>query len=81
MPNLPCMVQEGAFLFSRGSRAGPGEGALLKTLLGPCSLVEEGPESWIDAHTGLSGSGVAFVSPGGCSWLMVRQIVILAASK
>ncbi|XP_048867762.1 pyrroline-5-carboxylate reductase 3 [Brienomyrus brachyistius] len=61
MPNLPCMVQEGALLFSRGSRAGPDEGALLKTLLRPCGLVEEGPESWIDAHTGLSGSGVAFV--------------------
>uniref|UniRef100_W5MPP7 Pyrroline-5-carboxylate reductase n=1 Tax=Lepisosteus oculatus TaxID=7918 RepID=W5MPP7_LEPOC len=61
MPNLPCVVQEGALLFSRGSMAGGEESELLKALLAPCGLVEEGPESWIDAHTGLSGSGVAFV--------------------
>ncbi|XP_064190426.1 pyrroline-5-carboxylate reductase 3 isoform X3 [Anguilla rostrata] len=61
MPNLPCLVQEGALLFARGSKARPEHGALLRDLLAPCGLVEEGPESWIDAHTGLSGSGVAFV--------------------
>ncbi|MBN3314592.1 P5CR3 reductase, partial [Atractosteus spatula] len=61
MPNLPCVVQEGALLFSQGSMAGGEESELLKALLAPCGLVEEGPESWIDAHTGLSGSGVAFV--------------------
>ncbi|KAG5849791.1 hypothetical protein ANANG_G00075460 [Anguilla anguilla] len=58
MPNLPCLVQEGALLFARGSKARPEHGALLRDLLAPCGLVEEGPESWIDAHTGLSGSGV-----------------------
>ncbi len=62
MPNLPCMLLEGALLLSCGSCAGPEEETLLKTLLGPCGLVEAGPEAWIDAHVGLSGSGVAFVS-------------------
>lgn len=62
MPNLPCLLQEGALLFTRGSRAGPENGALLRSLLQHCGLVEEGPEAWIDVHTGLSGSGVAFVS-------------------
>ncbi|XP_036377133.1 pyrroline-5-carboxylate reductase 3 isoform X2 [Megalops cyprinoides] len=61
MPNLPCMVQEGALLFCRGTRAKPEDGAFLRSLLAPCGLVEEGPENWIDVHTGLSGSGVAFV--------------------
>ncbi|XP_071402255.1 pyrroline-5-carboxylate reductase 3 isoform X1 [Centroberyx affinis] len=61
MPNLPCLLQEGALLFSRGSQAKPEDGALLLSLLHHCGLVEEGPESWIDVHTGLSGSGVAFV--------------------
>ncbi|XP_062280176.1 pyrroline-5-carboxylate reductase 3 [Scomber scombrus] len=61
MPNLPCLVQEGALLFARGSRAKQEDGALLRSLLHRCGLVEEGPESWIDIHTGLSGSGVAFV--------------------
>uniref|UniRef100_A0A8C4H1Y2 Pyrroline-5-carboxylate reductase n=1 Tax=Dicentrarchus labrax TaxID=13489 RepID=A0A8C4H1Y2_DICLA len=61
MPNLPCLVQEGALLFARGSHAKQEDGALLRSLLHRCGLVEEGPESWIDIHTGLSGSGVAFV--------------------
>lgn len=61
MPNLPCMLLEGALLLACGSCAGPEEETLLKTLLGPCGLVEAGPEAWIDAHVGLSGSGVAFV--------------------
>uniref|UniRef100_A0A3B3ZLN6 Pyrroline-5-carboxylate reductase n=1 Tax=Periophthalmus magnuspinnatus TaxID=409849 RepID=A0A3B3ZLN6_9GOBI len=61
MPNLPCIVQEGALLFTRGSCAKPADGALLRSLLQHCGLVEEGPEAWLDIHTGLSGSGVAFV--------------------
>ncbi|XP_072245011.1 pyrroline-5-carboxylate reductase 3 isoform X1 [Leuresthes tenuis] len=61
MPNLPCVVQEGALLFARGSHAKAEDGVLLRSLLLHCGLVEEGPEAWIDIHTGLSGSGVAFV--------------------
>nr|ACO09028.1 Pyrroline-5-carboxylate reductase 2 [Osmerus mordax] len=61
MPNLPCLLQERALLFSRGSQARPEDGAMLSSLLQHCGLVEEGPEAWIDVHTGLSGSGVAFV--------------------
>ena len=61
MPNLPCVLQEGALLFARGSCATPETASLLKHLLSACGSVEEGPESWIDIHTGLSGSGVAFV--------------------
>lgn len=65
MPNLPCLVQEGALLFARGSNAKQEDAALLRSLLHHCGLVEEGPEAWIDIHTGLSGSGVAFVSVTG----------------
>uniref|UniRef100_A0A8C5X131 Pyrroline-5-carboxylate reductase n=1 Tax=Malurus cyaneus samueli TaxID=2593467 RepID=A0A8C5X131_9PASS len=61
MPNLPCVVQAGAMVFSRGSNAGDDEAALLKSLLSSCGLCEEVPESYIDIHTGLSGSGVAYV--------------------
>lgn len=62
MPNLPCVVQAGAMVFARGSAAGDGEAALLKSLLSSCGLCEEVPESYINIHTGLSGSGVAYVS-------------------
>lgn len=65
MPNLPCVVQAGAMVFSRGSNAGDEEATLLKSLLSSCGLCEEVPESYIDIHTGLSGSGVAYVSRGG----------------
>ncbi|XP_072552047.1 pyrroline-5-carboxylate reductase 3 [Salminus brasiliensis] len=61
MPNLPCMLLEGALLLACGTGASPEVGSQLKSLLSPCGLVEVGPEAWIDVHTGLSGSGVAFV--------------------
>lgn len=61
MPNLPCVAQEGALLFARGSHAKQGDATMLRSLLHHCGLVEEGPEDWIDIHTGVSGSGVAFV--------------------
>ncbi|KAM6148314.1 pyrroline-5-carboxylate reductase 3 [Rhynchocyon petersi] len=60
-PNLPCVVQEGAVVLARGRRAGSREAELLQTLLTACGLCEEVPEAYLDIHTGLSGSGVAFV--------------------
>lgn len=62
MPNLPCMLQKGALLLACGTNIKQDVVSVLKGLLSPCGMVEVGPESWIDAHTGLSGSGVAFVS-------------------
>lgn len=62
MPNLPCVLQEGALLLACGTSVKQEVASVLKGLLSPCGMVEVGLESWIDAHTGLSGSGVAFVS-------------------
>ncbi|XP_069477867.1 pyrroline-5-carboxylate reductase 3 [Ambystoma mexicanum] len=61
MPNLPCVVQTGAVVFARGHQAGDRQTSLLKALMSKCGLCEEVPESYIDIHTGLSGSGVAYV--------------------
>uniref|UniRef100_UPI00398F0888 pyrroline-5-carboxylate reductase 3 n=1 Tax=Pristiophorus japonicus TaxID=55135 RepID=UPI00398F0888 len=61
MPNLPCVVQQGSMVFCRGSSAGEQETTLLKGLVSACGLCEETPESYMDIHTGISGSGVAFV--------------------
>ncbi|XP_075438115.1 pyrroline-5-carboxylate reductase 3 [Ascaphus truei] len=61
MPNLPCVVQAGAVVFARGRCAGQQEADVLKGLMSECGLCEETPESYIDIHTGLSGSGVAYV--------------------
>ncbi|XP_072266653.1 pyrroline-5-carboxylate reductase 3 isoform X2 [Pyxicephalus adspersus] len=60
-PNLPCVIQEGAVVFSRGPSAGQKEADMLKCLLSGCGMCEETPESYIDIHTGISGSGVAYV--------------------
>ncbi|XP_070337905.1 pyrroline-5-carboxylate reductase 3 isoform X1 [Equus asinus] len=60
-PNLPCVVQEGAVVMARGRHAGSSEVKLLQTLLEACGQCEEVPEAHVDIHTGLSGSGVAFV--------------------
>lgn len=60
-PNLPCVIQQGAVVFSRGSCAGQEEVDMLKDLLSTCGMCEEVPEAYIDIHTGLSGSGVAYV--------------------
>ncbi|XP_012316645.2 pyrroline-5-carboxylate reductase 3 isoform X1 [Aotus nancymaae] len=61
LPNLPCMVQEGAIVMTRGRHVGSSEAKLLQHLLEACGRCEEVPEAYIDIHTGLSGSGVAFV--------------------
>ncbi|XP_037985471.1 pyrroline-5-carboxylate reductase 3 isoform X2 [Anomalospiza imberbis] len=58
---IQTLQRAGAMVFSRGSNAGDEEAALLKSLLSSCGLCEEVPESYIDIHTGLSGSGVAYV--------------------
>ncbi|XP_038934748.1 pyrroline-5-carboxylate reductase 3 isoform X1 [Rattus norvegicus] len=60
-PNLPCVVQEGAMVMTRGHHAGNEDAKLLQNLLEACGQCIEVPESYVDIHTGLSGSGVAFV--------------------
>ncbi|XP_020850772.1 pyrroline-5-carboxylate reductase 3 [Phascolarctos cinereus] len=61
MPNLPCRVQEGAVVMARGRHAEKCETEYLQNLLSVCGLCEEVPEAYINIHTGLSGSGVAYV--------------------
>ncbi|XP_057262675.1 pyrroline-5-carboxylate reductase 3 isoform X3 [Pezoporus wallicus] len=58
---LQTLQRAGAMVFARGSGAGDEEASLLKNLLSSCGLCEEVPESYINIHTGLSGSGVAYV--------------------
>ncbi|EHA97440.1 Pyrroline-5-carboxylate reductase 3 [Heterocephalus glaber] len=59
-PNLPCVVQGGAMVMARGLHAGSyrEQG---KELAGGLWAYEEEPEAYLDIHTALSDSGVAFV--------------------
>jgi len=61
MPNTPALVGKGAAAFCRGKAATAADAETAKLLLGSVGLAVELPESLMDAVTGLSGSGPAFV--------------------
>jgi pyrroline-5-carboxylate reductase len=61
MPNTPALVGEGASAFAVGSQAGPDDAEIARQLLGSVGIVHEVTENLLDAVTGLSGSGPAYV--------------------
>ncbi|MGC3970060.1 MAG: pyrroline-5-carboxylate reductase [Pirellulales bacterium] len=88
MPNTPCLVGKGASAFALGSHATADDGELVQKLLesvGSCYRLDE---KLLDAVTGLSGSGPAFVyvmiealADGGVRMGLPRDVALgLAAS-
>ena len=61
MPNTPCLVGASASAFSLGGTATAADGELVERMLTAVGIAFAVPESLIDAVTGLSGSGPAFV--------------------
>jgi pyrroline-5-carboxylate reductase len=61
MPNTPALVGKGAAGFCCGSRATPADAATAQALLGAVGLAIEVPERLMNALTGLSGSGPAYI--------------------
>jgi pyrroline-5-carboxylate reductase len=61
MPNTPCLVGRGASCYARGPHASTEHGAIVHGLLSAVGSAAEVPERLLDAVTGLSGSGPAFV--------------------
>ncbi len=61
MPNTPCLVGFGASCYSLGRDAGEAEGQLVERILSSVGSATEVDETLLDAVTGLSGSGPAFV--------------------
>lgn len=61
MPNTPCLQQEGASAFSAGEYATEDDRALVADIMSSVGFAAEVPEPLLDAVTGLSGSGPAYV--------------------
>lgn len=61
MPNTPCQVGAGACGFALGGNATNEDAALTEKLLSTVGLALQVPEHMLDAVTGLSGSGPAYV--------------------
>ena len=61
MPNTPCLIGLGASGFALGKTATKADGELVASLLSALGVAFEVPEKLLDAVTGLSGSGPAFV--------------------
>ena len=61
MPNTPCLVGAGASAYALGGGATADDGKLVSRLLSTVGIAVELPEQMLDAVTGLSGSGPAYV--------------------
>ncbi|MCA9011065.1 MAG: pyrroline-5-carboxylate reductase [Planctomycetaceae bacterium] len=88
MPNTPCLIGRGASGLAQGSAATSDDAALISELLATVGIVETVPESLLDAVTGLSGSGPAYVfqmiealSDGGVKMGLPRAIATRLAAQ
>ena len=88
MPNTPCLVGRGACGYSLGELATPADGRIVQQLLEAVGIAVEVDEKLLDAVTGLSGSGPAFVyviieslSDAGVRMGLPRQIATALAAQ
>ncbi len=61
MPNTPCLIGEGAIVISTGDAVTEDECREVEKLLEPLGMTIRLPENLMDAATGLSGTGPAYV--------------------
>jgi pyrroline-5-carboxylate reductase len=88
MPNTPALVGQGAAAYSLGSGATGADGQLVGQLMGAVGQAFQVDEKLLDAVTGLSGSGPAFVylmiealSDGGVRMGLPRDVSAALAAQ
>jgi pyrroline-5-carboxylate reductase len=88
MPNTPCLVGASASAYAPGEKATADDIALVDRLLNAVGRAHRLPEHLLDAVTGLSGSGPAFVyviiealSDGGVRMGLPRDVATALAAQ
>jgi pyrroline-5-carboxylate reductase len=88
MPNTPCLVGESASAYCVGGTATPADGELIARMLTAVGIALPVAEQLIDAVTGLSGSGPAYVfliiealSDGGVKMGLPRDVATRLAAQ
>lgn len=88
MPNTPCLVGLGASCFSRGAFAIDSDADHVRQILTSVGQAFEVPEDSLDAVTGLSGSGPAFIyrvieslAEGGAQMGLPRELALKLAAQ
>jgi pyrroline-5-carboxylate reductase len=88
MPNTPALVGEGASAYALGPGVPAADEAVVKAFLSSVGRAVRVPETLLDAVTGLSGSGPAFVylmiealSDGGVRVGLPRDIATMLAAQ
>lgn len=88
MPNTPALIRQGAAAFAMGSTATDADAALVTGIFSAVGRVAQVKESLLDAVTGLSGSGPAYVylvieamADGGVLMGLPRDLALQLAAQ
>jgi len=88
MPNTPALVLQGASAFAPGTKATTEDAELVRKIFGSVGLAAQVKEELLDAVTGLSGSGPAYVytvvealADGGVLMGLPRELALQLAAQ